>query len=727
MRGGERVLDQLSPHATPPRLGQHSDCQQLELVDHIPAERIPERRPVERVSSHPRPGEVTPELDARVDAEPRLRAQGVEGVAVVGPQVVDEHGFAEFWAASAPPWQEPAVNRESIPGFGAVAEVPRATSRALDTPCAWLAWGLPLIVGIGAARAEPGWADDVGILRDLGFARLGFEGGLSTLLAQLLALVPIGSRFLRLSLLGVLALAVASRLLFECIRGLLDRRGRASIHPLLALLSSSLWALGPAVLAEATRAGGALVAVALVLLVLRLLPEAFEAGDARALTLTGLGAGAALAECHAAGAIVALVLAAAAFAWRDRSWPAHAGRLVASLGFAFALASSLRWVTPGGAPLLPTHETLGLAPAAQGAAEAALRRVSAAFAGGFMELGPLPLAFAVAGAALAASRGAALRRVSIVWLALAASGVLAALSPSAAGSPTAATPSALFALAPSLALAAFFPVALAQALEAAWRARLPFGRHAAVLLVTFAATLVLGRVDRAVFTRSVSSASSAVEAWTDTALGGLPARSLLLVQTPPLARRLLASRVLSDTRPDVELVPASLVSAGSIGRELSRSDPSAAPLLRQLYVNGSADEYSLSSLADERPVFVELDRAWDRRLLEHLEPAGVWLKFAPALVASERGAAAARVSAELRRCVELSGGEDALDLETRRVLADAIGAQALVLTTLDRAESARLLLGPARRLDSNSPLVREALELSAASLPSRVAASGRME
>lgn len=610
------------------------------------------------------------------------------------------------------------MNRESIPGPGAEDEAPRAASRALDTPCAWLAAALPLVVGLGAANAEPGWADDVGILRDLGFARVGFDGAPSTLLAQLLALLPIGGRFLRLSLLGVLALALASRLLFEAVRALLDRRGPAPIHPLLALVASALWALGPGVLGEATHAGGALPAVALVLLVLRLVPDAFEAGDVRALVGAGLAAGGALAESHAAGACAALVLGGAALVWRERSWSRHAGRLVTSLAFAFALLSSLRWVVPAWASVLPPPDVGGPSADRSGAG-AALLAAAESFAQACTELGVLPLALAGAGLALAAWRGELARRALVPWLLLAASAIGA---PLVLPSPVA---SAFGALVPSLALAACFSLALAQAVELLWAARLPFGRHAAVLAVTFASTLVLSRIDRALLARP---APSAVEAWTEASLGSLPQHALLLVHTPALARRLLAARVLSGTRPDVVVVPSAFITAGSIGRELWRSDPGTSPLLRQLWVNGSADEYSLSRLADERPVWVELDRDWDRRLLEHLRPAGLWFEFsAPSLAASERHEAAAQVGAEVRRILGLSGGEAALDPSSRRALGDAIGAQALALATLGRDEPARRLLSLALRIDGNNPLAGEArLEL-AASARDRVAAGRRME
>jgi hypothetical protein len=264
-----------------------------------------------------------------------------------------------------------------------------------------------------------------------------------------------------------------------------------------------------------------------------------------------------------------------------------------------------------------------------------------------------------------------------------------------------------------------------------WASAVPLARPAAVLLLVFASTLVLARVDQV---RLVPEPRRSAEAWTEEALGKLPADSLLLVQSPPLAFRLLASRALHGTRPDVLILPAALLADSSLGRELQRSEPSASPLLRQLWVNGTADEYSLSRLADDRPVLVELDPSWDRRLLEHLRPEGLWLGFsAHARGASERRVAAERVRPTLRRILELSGdgaglepGAAALDPETRRALGDAVGRGALSLAVLGERDAARRMLGTARRIERYNPLVIE-LAARLAEVGGHVAASDLLE
>jgi hypothetical protein len=601
-----------------------------------------------------------------------------------------------------------------------------ARPRALEGPCAWLSWGLPLLVALGSVGGDASFRDDVGIVRDLGFARVGAEGVLSTLLTQLLALLPLGGRSLRASLLGVLALAFASRLFFGALRGALDRRGAAAIHPPLALLGSSIWALGPALQAEAVRVGGSLPAVALVLLGARLAIDAVEHAEPRALAATGLVLGATLAESHAAGACLALVLASLAVAERQRPWAAGAGRLLVGAAAAFLLLSSLRWFPPVSAPELPPGSPFrlgGVAPDSLSGLAARLRELVVQASD---ELGAMVLLLAAVGLAVAA-RFSVLRRTLWAWaLPLA----LCGLVPAALG-PTPSTP--LFGMLSSLGLMAFFPVAVQTLVRASWAAPLPLGRPVAVLVMTFATTLALSRGDAAWTERPPAAGGSA---WAEEALGRLPTDSVLLVQSPALAYRLLASRTLHGTRPDVILVPAGLLSASSLTVDLQRSAPSASPLLRQLWVNGVADEYSLSRLADERPVLVELDASWDSRLLEHLRPEGLWLRFsAAASGGSDRRAAATGSRAAVRRVLDGAGVEadaptrvsPAIDDETRRALGDALAQQAMSLAALAERESARRLLTVARRLDPHNRLAAELGGRLAGPSLGRVAISGLLE
>jgi hypothetical protein len=599
------------------------------------------------------------------------------------------------------------VNRESIPVLGPEPGAPLPTLvRALDGPCAALSWTLPLGVALWSLGGDAGFRDDLGVVRDLGFARVGAEGVVSTLFTQWLAALPLGSRTLRASLVGVLALGLASRCFFDAVRSALDRRGAASSHPLLALLTSSLWALGPAVQSEATRLGGALPAVALVSLGLALGRRAVQRAEPVALAGSGLVLGAALAESHAAGACLAVALASLAAVEPSRVWWQAAWRFAGAGVGAFLLLASLRWGWPASAPALPPAATLNAVSSnlAEPPNLGFLELVAQAAALVADELGGVTLAGGVI--AVGAAR---LRRAPAAWaLPLA----LVAIGPACLGVPADGTPT--FILLSSFGVTAFFPFGVQALVHWAWRSSLPLARPAAVLSLIFASTLVLSRVDRA----TLAPPQRAAAVWAEEALGRLPPDSVLVVQSPALVLRLLASRTLHGTRPDVLVVPASLLTASSFGRDLPRSAPSAAPLLRQLWINGAADEYSLSHLADERPVFVELDPNWDARLLEHLRPDGLWLGYSAAeLGAAERRDAPSRSRAALRRVLEAVGveepiepaiaGEDRavpLDRETRQALGAALGRQALALGALAEFGPARRLLRAARRIDPDNAL-----------------------
>jgi hypothetical protein len=546
---------------------------------------------------------------------------------------------------------------------------------------------LPLGFGITALGSEPAWSDDVAIVRDVGLVSIGSEGAISTLLTQLFALLPVGGHALRAGLVGVIALGCASRLAFEAMVAWLDREGRDGLATLLAAFGSCIWALAPDVLDAAIRPGGPLLALALALLAQRLATEAFELGEAWALAATGLVLAATLSEDHAAGCGLALLLLCTAGAERRGVWRRGEWRLYAALGGGLLLFGSLRMAAALADPALPDLTALAQALAAP------LSRARALGVYWCAQLGVVPVALGGCGAAIALLRR---RRQVWPWALCCALGIVSPLQSSGA-------PGALGALLSSLGAAAFFALGASTLVRAFWASRLPLGRPAAVLSAAFAATLVLTRVDRAALRPPFASAAPL---WTDAALARLPQDSLLIVQSPELARRLLAAGVLGEARPDVTLVPSALL-ATRIGADPQLSERRLAPLLRQLWVNGSPDEYSLSHLADQRPVWVELDPSWDRRVLEHLRPEGPWLRFLPnPLGAAERRAAVEDTRAALRSVVELGGGIEAFDPSTRRVLGESTARQAWLLAALGENDGARRLLRTARHLDPQNRLAR---------------------
>lgn len=572
------------------------------------------------------------------------------------------------------------MQRAPIPELG----LEEAPPRSAGGPAAWLAVAVPLGFGLWSANGATSWAEDGALVRDLGLLPAGAEGAVSTVLTQLTALLPIGSRSLRASVVGVCALAFASRCLFELALGLLDRRARFPLNPLLASFASVIWALGAGALGAAVRVGGPMPALALVLLGTLLARRAFERLDVRALAATGIVLAAAGAESRVAGVTLAGVIAALAMLERSRGWHRDLWRLLGGLGGGVLLLGSLRAVGLWGTvPSAAVTERLASGLELLASAAHLPHRWAT-------ELGAAPLLFACGGFVLGAGR-ATCRRELWPWAAFAALGALVPV-----GAEPAAPAASAFGALSSLGVAVFFPLGAQALVRWLWASPLPFGRPAAVLTVTFATTLVLARTDRAGVERR---AGAGPNVWSDEALTRLPPRSFVLLHDEQLVLRLLAARVLTGARPDVVLLPTARLSARSL-REPELSDPSLLAILRQLWVNGDVDEYALSALADERPVFVEPSPAWERRLLDHLTPAGLWLRFAPDGVgASERRAGTAQSRAVLRRARELAGGDPGLDAGTRGALSAAAARQAAVLDGLGDRELAGRMARAARLIE----------------------------
>jgi hypothetical protein len=568
--------------------------------------------------------------------------------------------------------------------------------------CGWAAWLLPLSLGVWSANGAPGWHGDLATVRDLGLVPVGSEGVLSSVACQLAALLPVGGKLLRGALVGVVALAVCSRVAFSLFRDLLDRRAAFALNPLLALLASQLWALSPEVQRPAASIGSAALALSLLLLLLRFGTDSSATPDARRLSLGGVLLGLTLGESHAAAAI-GLALLLLHWAFRPQRLPERV--LVAWL-VGLCAAAGLCWLLPVLRPFAP-HAWLDLGSIPVDAAafsRQTLETPSLAELGAEVlalwteRVGSVGLALGLLGFGVALERPP-LRRALLPWVLLLALGVLVPLA-RVLGLVEA---SGLFALASSLSLVACLPLALQAAARWLWYCPVPFGRPASVLSLTFAVTLVLQQLDR--MAPVAAPDPSGAEAWTEQALGRLPPRSLALVRSPALAWRLMASQMLHAERPDVLVVPEQFLSRGSLTAQLLSRDAGLSPLLRQLAVNGFPDEYSLCQLADTRPVFVELDPKWDARLLEHLRPDALWLGFSSHTITRlERAAGVARSRAALRAVYGSVAASDALGATTREALVEQAGQQALLLAGVGDRDNAALLLRALDRLGSSGPL-----------------------
>jgi hypothetical protein len=578
----------------------------------------------------------------------------------------------------------------------------------------WLPFGIALSRAASAAQ----WRDDLPAVRDLGLVAVGFGGGLSTVVTQALALVPLGPRTFRAALGSVIALAIAAHLLYGIVRRALAVG--SSAHPpsprlgaALAAIATLTAALSPTWQREATVGGGAMIATTVVLaamvMVLRLVERPHEDVQRPVLGL-GVLAGLALAESPpAALAIVTMtfmLLAATAITktgLRPASLPAPR-LLVLAVFFAVGVAALLSaplalrpfaprtWVDIGRTLSASSLSALDTAGARTTALAAWIREV------GFVSL-------CIAGfGAVVALRSSRLRALVAPFLALV---VLDTLLPARAAGVLSADPlTALRSLAiAGIALAS--AVGVYEVVGRILRARFPLARATAVLVVVFHLTLVALTSEEAGFATDRSE-QFAAEAWGDEALGMLPPRSAILVRSPAMAWRLWAARLTRGERPDVVVIPIPLLDRGRVARSLVATDRALEPLLTDFALTGQPSEFALSHLADLRPLHVEFDPAWSRRLVSHLRLDGLWLEFAPQpLGPSDRRQSSTAAVTPMKRVLGAITAAIIPESPTAAVVASTLRADANVLNALGERDAADLVLARLHELASRDPSVED--------------------
>jgi hypothetical protein len=568
-----------------------------------------------------------------------------------------------------------------------------------DDLCAGLSLVVPLLVTTLRVSAAPQWRDDVAIVQSLGFVPIGGEGAPSALLSQSLALLPLGGRVLRAGLVGAIGAAICGWAIYRLARGLLVRGGSTPrLTPWLSLAAALTAVLSPTFQHESTAAGGATLAVAFALATIGT-GRAATAGDLKSALAGGVLFGLTVAESRAAAAATLLALAARAVASGPlpRRRPLVAGATVAAVTWAFCVLPL--FVRP-----LAEHVWVSLGIEFSRVADSTTH-VAARAVGPFelwtTEMGPLALALA----AFAAFRGVVhrpLREGAAVLGALIAADIAI---PGRGGSVLFANPRVSLVLLAVSALAVAAVVGVQAACLALERARIPFAVPASALLVVFHFTLVFAAAENSSDVVTETTALGA-DVWTDEALGELPPNALLLVRSQSLAWRLWAAQISRGERPDLIVVPLSLVARGTVARGLLAREPSLAPLIRDLATTGRTSEYSLADLAETRPLFVDLDPGWDKRLLDHLRPTPLWLGFTPhTLGRSDRRAALEDDSGRraFLRVLGVAKNVPGGDPATLAILGARAREHAVVLAALGDRDSTRRVLRDVRRIDPDSP------------------------
>ena len=467
----------------------------------------------------------------------------------------------------------------------------------------------PLVFGATLASPTARASDDAAVVRVIGLGATGLFHGLDALWAAPLLAVPIGSAELRAALASTLAAGVLAALAF-----LLARRALAVVAPRTPVLAAALCAVAAALATlhfparvEAIAVGGATLGAALALAPLALV--VLGASPPAVAVVLGLAATydvpvllVAAASCGVALALAGNVrpragVAAAPWALVGLAAPAwELWRMRAAPGVSLDGVSLLAgWLGEG---------------AGGGSAVALLRN----------ELGSIALVLAAVGA-FVVLRGRTSRPLGAGLLAAAVSGV----AMSSAGAPAGPERFGGALLAAFAAVAVLAACGMAAVVDAVSRAKVPFARASAAMVVLLEMALPVRVADDASLAcRKLPLAS--VETWDALAWGPLPFGAVLLLPSSRPVSRARASIASGALRGDVAVVSTRQASDRATARELSR-EPRLAPLLRDLALYGAPEEYSLSQLAAARPVLLAFDARWDKRFARHMVPAGLFDRY----------------------------------------------------------------------------------------------------
>lgn len=584
-----------------------------------------------------------------------------------------------------------------------VAEEPlvRLERHWLYPVCAWLALAIPLLVTVSRASAFTQWRDDLGVVRALGLVPVGGEGLVSNVVMQMFSFLPIGGRILRAALASAVILAIGSRLIYGLAnRWLEENAWTPRLAPTLALAAALTATLAPTWQLEGTIAAGSTLAAALVLIALSLRPNR-DCDDAR--VWLGFGAFVALTtlESHAAGAVLVVALAAQVFTL---------GELPTKRSLLLALSGAVVCATICLVPLLLrpfarrawvhlgyTMSSAGLAPLDTVAERAGILTTW------FREVGLIATLLAFAGAVWG------LLRARTRWLLVPGIVMVAADAafPASRAGLLAADPYSSLRLLAVAALACAAGLGIQTIALGLRRAELPMARYAAALLVAFDFTLVLVTGEDSAYPADRRT-QNAAEVWTDEALSSLPPRSLVLVRSHAVAWRMWAAKSTRGERPDVVIVPLPLLDRGSVATRLLAMEPALGSLIRDMAVSGRPSELALSTIADKRPLYVELDPSWDRRLLDHLVPTPFWLRFSSHGVGhSDRAIGLKKAKSPFERVLTAAQSPAHPDRATLAVLGERAKEHALVCAALGDRKSAGDVLADLRNMSWDEPFVSD--------------------
>jgi hypothetical protein len=567
----------------------------------------------------------------------------------------------------------------------AAPEIDPAPPRAaafLETAARRLAFVVPLVVTMLRTSPTGQWRDDLPVVRALGLVPSGTEGLLSTALTQLLALMPLGGRLLRAGWVSALGLALAGAVAYRLIhRALSLSLPTPRLSPLLALAATMTAVLAPSWQLEGTLAGGITLGVALALTAIWVAVGV----QARWATLAlGVLMASTAIESHAAA--LALGVALLSRLLLVRRWPKPNVAIELLLGVAaplvpWALFLVLRPLSPN----VDLDLSGGIGTSSLMSVDAAAERTTA-LAAWLGDAGLLPCLLGLFGLVLAVFRksiralGAPFAALFVVDLGFPSSKVGILASDTLA-------PVRLLSL---IAIAGASALAVQAAATYMRRVRVPFAEPASALLVVFHFTLAFAAVEDSAYAADRRD-QVAADAWTDEALDALPPSSLLLVRSEALAYRIWAAQIARGARTDLVVIPEPLLERGNVAQLLLRQEPALAPLIREMALSGAPTEFSLSSLSDARPLFVEIDARWPKRLRDHLAPRAFFPRFsAHPLGRSDRAQSLKENDDGWQRALSVATKPGARDAATLAVMQSELRDRAQLLVDAGDRDAAEL-------------------------------------
>ena len=482
---------------------------------------------------------------------------------------------------------------------------------------------LPVLVAASQLDLYADGGRDAGVIETVG---MGYAGGLRAVdgwLAAVFAALPIGTRTLRAELPGVLLVGAMAALVFVVVRrALVAAAGPSPWSSVVACIASATVSCSYGVQHEASSAASGLLGVVLVLVVLAL--PAATAGWPLLAGLFTLG----LSYDPLIGVCVAVAAGARVFVSRTAKDGDAAPRTSGlELGVAVVLAAVAGLVPFVLAAIharvssLSTSAPLFAWPAGRSLsfADGSLRHAAVLVE---EELGGVLLLLSAGGFVL----GLLVPRARRENLRLAAVTVAATLMLILGGGGTreAWSPVGLVAL---VGYVAFAAVSMHEGVRRVSKARLPLASASAAMVVLLEAAFPAIALDDGL-ARAGARPPLALASWEDTAFAGVPSGSLLLVSSPRLYERLLATRASGDLPGDLSLLPTFDPKNEASASALAR-DARLVPLFRDIALTGVPQELSLSNLTLARPLVVATDPRWDRTLTRHLLPAGLLALFEP--------------------------------------------------------------------------------------------------